>query len=112
MKKNEIAEILGSNRVIKLEGQKLAGPLTYLNLIREVNRRIASKVGRPSDILATKYHNIPLTDEVWKKLQQKTKMIPSKKTLSTSHLATLLIEEGLKRLEAEIDQYNLTQVRE
>ena len=112
MKKNEITKVLGSNRVTKLEDQKLAGPLTYLHLIREVNSRIADKIGRPSDVKDTKYHNIPLTDEVWKKLRQMTKMIPSKKTLSASQLGTFLIEDGVKRLEEEIDKYNLIQIRE
>lgn len=107
MKKKQIAKILGSHKPITLKTKKLDGPLTYLNLIREVNTRLQGKVGRPSDIKETRYHNIPLTAEVWGNLNKKAKLIPSKKTLAASQLAAFLIEEGLKRLDNEIKDYGM-----
>lgn len=110
MKKDEIKEILGSDRVVEVQTKKLDGPLTYLNLLRETHARIATKVGRPTDIKETRYHNIPLTEETWEQLKEKAKMIPGKKTLSASHLASFLVEEGLKRLDEEIGKYDLEKI--
>jgi len=110
MKKKDISKILGSQKAVPLETQNLDGPLKYLALIREVNTRIKSKVGSPSDSKKTRYHNIPLTDKVWKKLNQKAKMVPGKKTLSASQLAAFLIEHGLKDLEAEMKKYHLEDI--
>ena len=107
MKKEDIAEALGSSRTVAMENNKLDGPLTYLKLIREASTRISIKIGRPTDVRDTKYHNIPLTDEVWEELRQKAKIIPGKRTLSASHLASFLIEEGLRRLDAEVQKYGL-----
>jgi hypothetical protein len=111
MKTKEIAQTLGSDHVIKLKTQNLEGPFTYLSLIKEVNLRIAPKVGRPTDIKDTAYHNIPLTEEIWKKLKQRAKMIPGKKTLPTAYLAAFLIEQGLERLEQEIEKYDLATLK-
>ncbi|MEW6571352.1 MAG: hypothetical protein AB1390_09295 [Nitrospirota bacterium] len=110
MEKNEIKEALGSNRVIEMETKKLDGPLTYLNLLRKVHARMSTTVGRPTDIKDTRYHNIPLTDETWEQLKEKARMIPGKKTISASHLATFLIEEGLKKLDEEIEKYDLGKI--
>lgn len=108
MKKKEIATLLGSNKPIPVENKKLDGPLTYLNLIREVETRLQPKrVGRPSDVKETKYHNIPLTSEVWGNLNKKAKLIPGKKTLSASQLAAFLIEDGLKKLDSELKGYGM-----
>lgn len=110
MEKEEIKEVLGSNHVIEMGTKKLDGPLTYLNLLREVHARMSTTVGRPTDIKDTRYHNIPLTEETWEQLKKKARMIPGKKTISASHLATFLIEEGLKKLDEEIEKYDLGRI--
>lgn len=107
MKKKDIAQALGSSHTMSLKTKQLPGPLTYLNMIREVNARLKSKSGRPSDVKRTKYHNIPLTLKTWKQLVKIAKAIPSKRTVAPSQLACFLIEEGLGRLGKEMKEFKM-----
>lgn len=107
MKKKDIAKELGSSHTMSLKTKNLSGPLTYLNLIREVNTRLKSKAGRPSDVKRTKYHNIPLTPQTWKQLARIAKTIPSRRSVAPSQLACFLIEEGLNRLSKEMKEFKM-----
>lgn len=68
-------------------------------LQREIEVKLQSRGGRPSDPAAKIRRLVPLKREVWRELQARAqKMSTSKRRVSPGQLAAILLEKGLRDL--------------
>lgn len=98
--KARIAEALGASRVVELDSRKAGGPLDLLALREEVNQRLRSSGGRPTDPAWTLSRQVPFKEDSWSRLQGFASEVGSSgRRVGPAQLAALLIENGLEELE-------------
>ncbi|MEM6454781.1 MAG: hypothetical protein AAF772_06770 [Acidobacteriota bacterium] len=96
-----IAQALGAQRTVALDGLPSQGPLDWLQLRAELGKRLRSSGGRPTDPHWTVRRVIPFKEEGWRDLERLAARCSREgQTVSPSQLAALLIERGLRDLDA------------
>lgn len=94
-----VAKALGAERSIPLDGLPSQGPLDLLQLRAELERRLRSSGGRPTDPAWSVRRLIPFKEEGWRELEQlAARCRLGGQSVSPSQLAALLIERGLRDL--------------
>ncbi len=98
--KARIAEALGASRVVELDSKNAGGPLDLLALREEVNQRLRSSGGRPTDPAWTLSRQVPFKEDSWNRLQEFASEVgTSGRRVGPAQLAALLIENSLEELE-------------
>ncbi len=96
--KKRVERGIPAQRVIEL-GQDGDGPLGWLALRADLESRLRSSGGRPSDPNWDIKRNIPFSSELWAKLLQTAKELSGQgRQVSAGHLAAQLVEQGLAQL--------------
>jgi hypothetical protein len=96
---DRVAEALGATRRIPLDRLPSQGPLDLLELRAEVQRRIRSTGGRPTDPAWDVRRLVPFRKEGWQELERLARVCEQEgQHVSPSQLAALLIERGLASL--------------
>ncbi len=96
---DRIRRALGAQRVVPLEGLPSQGPLDLLQLGAELQERLRSSGGRPTDPEWTVRRVIPLKKKGWSDLERLAENCSHQgQRVSPSQLAALLIERGLEEL--------------
>ena len=96
---SKIGEQLGSSRSFKVQS-KSHGPFGVAALAREVQDRLVSTGGRPSDTAPTIRRLVTIRKTVWQDLQRRAaRLSTSGRSVSPGQLAAILLERGLKGLE-------------
>jgi len=99
----EIARALGAERVVSLERLPSQGPLDLLELRAEVQRRLRSTGGRPTDPDWDVRRLVPFRREGWQELERLARDCERNgQRVSPSQLAALLIERGLENLKKSV----------
>lgn len=99
MNAERIAKALGADHVVALEGLPSQGPLDLLGLRAEVERRLRSTGGRPTDPDWNLRRLVPFRKEGWHELERLARKCErAGQRVSPSQLAALLIERGLESL--------------
>ena len=94
-----VAEALGAQRSLPLDGLPSRGPLDLLQLRAELGRRLRSSGGRPTDPEWTLRRIIPFQEQGWRDLERVAARCSQEgQDVSPSQLAALLIECGLQDL--------------
>ncbi len=93
---------LGSSRVVPLDHLPSQGPLDLLELRREVQARLRSSGGRPTDPSWVLTRTVRFKPEHWRELEElaSTMSVYGKK-VSPAQMAAILIERGLKAIRAD-----------
>ena len=100
---DKIAKALGADRVVSLERLPSQGPLDLLESRVEVQRRLRSTGGRPTDPDWNIRRLVPFRREGWQELERLAKMCELEgQRVSPSQLAALLIERGLESLKKSV----------
>lgn len=97
-----IAELVGASSTAPLEGLPAQGPLDLLALRREVQERLQSTGGRPTDPAWTISRSIRFTPDNWHRLEELADRIsdPSRR-VGPGQLAAILLEKALSEIEYE-----------
>ena len=96
---SKIGEELGSSRSFKVRS-KPHGPFGMAALAREVQDRLVSTGGRPSDTAPTIRRLVTVRKAVWQDLQRRAaRLSVSGRSVSPGQLAAILLEKGLEGLE-------------
>ena len=95
-----LAEALGASKTFHTT-QRPDGPFGAAALLEEVQRRLISRGGRPSDPDATIRRLVPLKREVWNEIQAQARILSRRRgrTISPGQLAAVLLEQGLSHLD-------------
>jgi hypothetical protein len=102
---DKIAKALGADRVVSLDRLPSQGPLDLLELLVEVQRRLRSTGGRPTDPDWDVRRLVPFRREGWLELERLAGMCEREgQRVSPSQLAALLIERGLESLKKSVDR--------
>jgi hypothetical protein len=100
---DRVAKALGAERVVALERLPSQGPLDLLELRAEVERRLRSTGGRPTDPDWDIRRLVPFRKEGWNELARLARSCErSGQRVSPSQLAALLIERGLESLKKSV----------
>ena len=89
-KLDRIGKALGATRQLSLK-TKIAGPLELIQLREEIDSRLRSRGGRPSDPDWDLRRVIPLRKSSWNYLRQTS----TKLRVNPGHLAAILLEQGI-----------------
>lgn len=109
----ELAAALGASRRAALPVRGAQGPLGLLQLRAEVEHRLRSTGGRPTDPDWTVRRVVPFRADGWAELEQlSARLTSSGRSVSPAQLAALLIERGLADLEAGIAREGDAALRE
>ena len=101
--KNRIAKTLSAERVITMEKLPSQRPLDLLELSAEVERRLRSTGGRPTDPDWDIRRLVPFRREGWNELERLARRCErAGQRVSPSQLAALLIERGLDSLKKSV----------
>jgi len=93
---NSLAHRLGASRVEKLPKAFPKSPLGLLHLQNEIQARLRSSGGRPSDPTWTVSRQVPFKPEVWAGLQSEAERLGQYgPRVGPAQIAAILIEEGL-----------------
>jgi hypothetical protein len=96
---SKIGEELGSSRSFKVRS-KPHGPFGVAALAREVQDRLVSTGGRPSDAAPTIRRLVTIRKAVWEDLQRRAaRLSASGRSVSPGQLAAIFLEKGLEGLE-------------
>lgn len=90
-KVDRIGKILGATRQFAIK-TRAAGPLDLVQLREEINERLESSGGRPSDPEWDLRRVIPLKRSSWNFLRQKSGELQ----VDPGHLAAIILERGIK----------------
>lgn len=91
---------LGASRSFAVES-KLHGPFGVAALLDEIQNRLVSRGGRPSDSGPTIRRLVPLRKQVWRTLKAQAAALSSHgRRVSPAQLAAMLVERSVKELEA------------
>ena len=97
---DRVATALGASRRAPLSGRSAQGPLGLLGLRAEVEQRIRSSGGRPTDPMWTVRRVVPFRRDGWTELESfAARLTASGRSVSPAQLAAILIERGLAALE-------------
>lgn len=116
MKKDDkarLARSLGASRVVEVGQKKIGGPLDMLALRQELNERLRSSGGRPTDPSWKVSRQVPFKEESWSHLQDiASELGVSGRRVGPAHVAALLVENSLEELEDARWQDTLDESRE
>lgn len=102
---DRLAKALGASRRMTLPAGLGEGPLGLLALRQEVDARLRSSGGRPTDPEWTVRRVVPFRREGWTELELfAARLTESGRTVSPAQLAAILIERGLAALEDGVAQ--------
>ena len=87
---DRIGKILGATRQFSLK-TKVAGPLELVQLRGEIDARLRSRGGRPSDPEWDLRRVIPLKKSSWNYLREAS----GKLRVNPGHLAAIILEHGI-----------------
>jgi len=90
-KVDRIGKILGATRQFAVK-TRAAGPLDLVQLREEINERLESRGGRPSDPEWDLRRVIPLKGSSWNFLREKSGELQ----VSPGHLAAIILERGIE----------------
>jgi len=94
-----VSKALGSSRVVAVADTPSRGPLDLLQLRVEVERRLKSSGGRPTDPDWTMMRVVRFQPSRWEELEQLAATLSREgRTVSPSQLAAMLVERGLVEL--------------
>jgi hypothetical protein len=94
-----VSKALGSSRVVAVAATPSRGPLDLLQLRVEVERRLKSSGGRPTDPDWTMTRVVRFQPSRWEELEQLAATLSQEgRTVSPSQLAAMLVERGLVEL--------------
>ncbi|MEE8585825.1 MAG: hypothetical protein V3T83_13340 [Acidobacteriota bacterium] len=94
-----VRQALGAQRVIAVDDLPSQGPLDLLQLRDDLNRRLRSTGGRPTDPEWSVRRVVPFKREGWRELERLAESCRHHgQKVSPSQLAALLIERGLEDL--------------
>jgi len=95
---NEVGKALGASRRFKVQNRP-RGPVGAAALAQEVQARLVSRGGRPSDSAPTLRRLVPIRKSVWDDLQRRADLLSaSGRKVSAGQLAAILLERGLQGL--------------
>ncbi|HEX9735245.1 MAG TPA: hypothetical protein VGG06_25020 [Thermoanaerobaculia bacterium] len=95
----EIQEALGARRVVRLDQLPSQGPLDLLQLRAELQRRLRSSGGRPTDPDWSIRRVVPFKEDHWRELEELAAACESGgQNVSPGQLAAVLVETGLREL--------------
>ena len=110
--KTRIAAGLGASRVVDVAQTSIGGPLDMLALRLELNERLQSSGGRPTDPSWKVSRQVPFKEESWSQLQDIAAEVgASGKRVGPAQVAALLVENSLAELDAARWQETLDQSR-
>jgi|SRR3990170_115410 len=95
---DRVGKTLGATRQVSLK-TRAAGPLELIRLREEIDARLSSRGGRPSDPKWNLRRVIPLKEESWNFLRQQS----DKLRVSPGHLAAILLEREIAQLKTPSD---------
>ena len=96
---SKFGEALGASRSFKVATEP-HGPFGVAALAREVQDRLVSTGGRPSDTAPTIRRLVTVRKAVWQDLQRRAaRLSASGRSVSPGQLAAILLEKGLKELQ-------------
>lgn len=95
-----LASALGASRTATLSPRGAQGPLGLLQLRAEVDYRLRSSGGRPTDPAWTVRRVVPFRPDGWAELEEfAARLTAAGRAVSPAQLAAILIERGLAALE-------------
>lgn len=95
---NKISSAIGANRTIPLSKKTSGTPLDWLDVAYELESRLISTGGRPSDPEWDTRRIVPFKHEVWNYLVTESKLISQKgKKISPAQLAAIIIEKNMRK---------------
>jgi len=109
-KKNEqkpdrFAQALGASHTQELPQKSAQGPLGLLQLREQVQHRLVSSGGRPTDPSWTMKRVVPFQPTHWEELERFARVLSEGgRTVSPAQLAALLIEQQLGELEKDEEE--------
>jgi len=91
--KRRISKEIGATRKISISNKKLGTPLSWLHLANELNTKLISSGGRPSDPEWKIKRLIPFKKEVWDILNKKARLMSMDgRSIGPAQLAAVIIE--------------------
>lgn len=106
VKKNlhDIAKKLGANRSFAVKTDR-GGPLSWLQLSREVASRLRSTGGRPSDPEWQLYRQVPFKEQTWQLLTCLARNLKDEGTSAgPGQIAAILVERQLRSLPPDLQR--------
>lgn len=98
-----IGKALGASHSFKVATQPHA-PFALAALAHEVEERLVSNGGRPSDAAPTVRRLVPIRRQVWEDLRRRASRLSAHgRCVSPAQLAAILLEKGLAELERSND---------
>jgi len=95
-----IADILGASRTVLVDGRPSRGPLDLLSLRREIQERLKSSGGRPTDPAWTLCRSIRFKPEHWHRLEELAqKVSDASRRVGPGQLAAILVEKALSEVD-------------
>jgi hypothetical protein len=99
----QFADALGASRTVPLSGRSAQGPLGLVQLYAEVQQRLKSSGGRPTDPAWTLKRVVPFRQERWEELKAiSRKLSAGGGSVSPAQLAAFLVERQLGDLERDL----------
>ncbi len=97
---SDFAAALGASRSFAVSN-KPHGPFGVAALLDEIQTRLVSRGGRPSDPGPTIRRLVPIKKQVWSNLKAQASFLSSHgKRVSPAQLAAMLVEKSVSELEA------------
>lgn len=94
----DLSEILGASQSFSV-GNKPHGPFGVAALLHEIQTRLVSQGGRPSEVGPTIRRLVPMRAKVWKTLKAQADSLSKRgRRVSPAQLAALLVEKSLSEL--------------
>lgn len=95
---------LGASRSFAVENQP-HGPFGVAALLEEIQNRLVSRGGRPSDTGPRIRRLVPIKKQVWRSLKAQAAYLSSRgKRISPAQLAAMLVEKSLSELETKVSR--------
>ncbi len=99
----KLADALGASRTVPLSGRSTQGPLGLAQLYADVQQRLKSSGGRPTDPAWTLKRVVPFRADRWRELESiSRKLSAGGRSVSPAQLAAFLVERQLADLEREL----------
>jgi DNA-binding transcriptional MerR regulator len=94
--KASLAERLGASQVEKLPGRPTKSPLGLLRLQKDIENRLKSSGGRPTDPSWTVTRQVPFKAETWEELKSAAEKLGNRgRRVGPAQIAAILVERSL-----------------
>jgi hypothetical protein len=98
--RQDFGAALGASRSFEV-ANKPQGPFGVAAVLEEIQGRLVSRGGRPSDPGATIRRLVPLKTQVWRRLKAEAASLSRQgKRVSPAQLAAMLVEKSISELKA------------